>query len=215
MRITHLRTPLVLASASVALLVAGCGGNAPSSTTSAGGPSSHTLDAAAYKFSRCMREHGVANFPDPKVINQPGHSGVGIAITPALTGSPQFKTAQHACQGIMPGPGSGNNGPSPQQQAAHLKGLRDFATCMRSHRVPTFPDPNTQGQITATMMSAAGINLHAPAVAAAATACVASSHGQVNAVAVAQAVHGAGGGSQASGSGSSGSQATGPGSGGG
>jgi hypothetical protein len=198
MRIMHLRTPVVLASASVALLVAGCGGNAPSSTTSAGGPSSHTLDADAYKFSRCMREHGVANFPDPKVINQPGHSGVGIQVTPALTGSPQFKTAQHDCQGIMPGPGPGNGGPSPQQQAAHLKGLRSFATCMRSHRVPTFPDPNTQGQITPTMMSAAGINLHAPAVAAAATACVSASDGQVNAAAVAQAVHGgSGGGSQA------------------
>jgi hypothetical protein len=188
----------MLASASVALLVAGCGGNTPSSTTGAGGPSSRTLDADAYKFSRCMREHGVPNFPDPKVINQPGHSGVGIQVTPALTGSPQFKTAQNACQGIMPGPGPGNGGPSPQQQAAHLKGLRSFATCMRSHRVPTFPDPNTQGQITSTMMSAAGINLRAPAVAAAATACVSSSGGQVNAAAVAQAVHGGGGGGSGS-----------------
>jgi hypothetical protein len=205
MRITHLRTPLVLASASVALLVAGCGGNAPSSTTSAGGPSSRTLDADAYKFSRCMRQHGVSNFPDPRVINQPGHSGVGIEVTPALTSSPQFKTAQNACQGLMPGPGPGNDGRSPQQLATHIKGLRDFATCMRSHRVSTFPDPNTQGQITPTMMSAAGINLHAPAVAAAATACVPSSDGQVNAAAVAQAVHGgSGGGSQAAHSGSAG-----------
>ncbi|HWF25399.1 MAG TPA: hypothetical protein VG275_08130 [Solirubrobacteraceae bacterium] len=203
MRITHLRTSLVLASASVALLVAGCGGNAPSSTTSAGGPSSRTLDADAYKFSRCMREHGVSNFPDPRIINQPGHSGVGIAVTPALTGSPQFKTAQHACQGIVPGPG--NNGRSAQQSAAHLKGLRDFATCMRSHRVPTFPDPNTQGNITPAMMSAAGINLQAPAVAAAATACVHASDGQVNAAAVAQAVHGgSGGGSQTAHGGSAG-----------
>ena len=204
MRITHLRTPFVLASASVALLVAGCGGNAPSSTTGAGGPSPRTLDADAYKFSRCMREHGVSNFPDPQVINQPGHSGVGIRVTPALTGSPQFNTAQHACQGIMPGSGPGNNGRSPQQLAAHLKGLRDFATCMRSHRVSSFPDPNTQGQITPTMLSAAGINLHAPAVAAAGMACVPSSDGQVNAAAVAQAVHGGSGGGQASGSGSAG-----------
>ncbi|HWC87661.1 MAG TPA: hypothetical protein VG388_14070 [Solirubrobacteraceae bacterium] len=196
--LTQLRTSLALASASAALLAAGCGETSPTSANAGGGPAGDA--AAAYKFSRCMRQHGLPNFPDPKVINQPGHQGVGIHVTPATTGGPNFKTAQKACAGIMPGAGNGN-GPSAQERAAHLKGLLSFATCMRDHHVPGFPDPNTQGQITPQMLSAAGLNLHAPAVKAAAMTCVPASQGQVSAAAVAQAVNGAGSGSSSAGGG--------------
>jgi hypothetical protein len=186
-RITYLRTPLVLASASVALLVAGCGANSPSPTTGGGGPSG-SGDRAAYTFSRCMRQHGVANFPDPIVTSNGNQHSVIVHITPALNGSPQFKTAQHACRGILPGPGKGNvGGLSPQQVAARVKGRLGFATCMRAHQVPTFPDPTSQGQLNLAMVRAAGINLHAPAVVTAARACVSASGGQITAAQVAQA----------------------------
>jgi hypothetical protein len=173
----------MLATASAALLGAGCGGQGPSSPQAAGGPS-RSIDAA-YKYARCMRQHGVASFSDPRVINEPGHQAVGIHITPAISGSPQFKTAQHACRGIMP---DNTNGPSPQERAARLKGLLGFASCMRTHHVPTFPDPNSQGQLRPETLTAAGIDLHAPAVRAAARECVPASDGQVSAAQVAQAV---------------------------
>jgi hypothetical protein len=195
-RTIHVRTTLMLATASAVVLVAGCGGTAPSSTSAGTGPPKG-LGADAYKFSRCMRQHGVSSFPDPKVINEPGHQGVEIHITPSISGSPAFKTAQNACQGIMPGPG-GNDGDSPQQVAARVKGLISFANCMRSHHVSTFPDPTTRGQITPTMLRAAGINLHAPAVDAAALACVPASGGQLTSAQVEQGIHGGGSSSSSS-----------------
>ncbi|HLH15036.1 MAG TPA: hypothetical protein VKV16_09625 [Solirubrobacteraceae bacterium] len=63
----------------------------------------------ALRFSECMRSHGVPDFPDPEVA----HGGVGMeihvggkkggpgAIDP---NSPQFRSAQKACQSIMGGP---------------------------------------------------------------------------------------------------------------
>jgi len=64
--------------------------------------------ATLLRFSRCMRSHGVADFPDP---NGQG----GIAITGGPSGdldpnSPQFQSAQRACQHLLPG---GKGGPKP------------------------------------------------------------------------------------------------------
>lgn len=65
------------------------------------------MQAQALKFSACMRSHGVPNFPDPKFegggVRMTLHSGPG-AINPQ---SPQFQSAQKACQGDLPGPKGG------------------------------------------------------------------------------------------------------------
>ena len=189
----HRRIPVASAIAATVLLAAGCGGaNKPSSGTSASGAAAGQSSgiAAAYKYSRCMRAHGVTSFQDPHVTSSAGHTSVGIMVNPSITGSPDFKSAQKACGGILPGPGNSNNGPSPAQQAAHLKGLLDFATCMRSHHVPSFPDPNAQGDITPAMLSAAGLNLHAPAVDSAAFACIPASNGVLTKAALNAAING-------------------------
>jgi hypothetical protein len=182
------RIAVVLAIAGGALLAAGCGGTVkPPANSAAGAPGNGV--AAAYRFSRCMRDHGVTSFPDPVVHSSAGHESVGIAVTPALTSSPAFSSAQKACQGIIPGSGpGGGNGPSPQQVAAHVKGMVSFARCMRSHHVPTFPDPSTEGNVTPAMLSAAGVDLHAPAVRAAALACVPASQGQLTAAQITHAL---------------------------
>ncbi len=50
------------------------------------------------KFARCMRGHGVPNFPDPKVITGPG--GRQEAYLPGLNvQSPAFQDAAEACGG--------------------------------------------------------------------------------------------------------------------
>jgi hypothetical protein len=48
------------------------------------------------KFAECMRAHGVSNFPDPKLGGGPVTSGGGINPN-----SPQFQSAQHACQNLL------------------------------------------------------------------------------------------------------------------
>lgn len=193
MHTVQLRIAIVSAMAGTAVLLAGCGGAAkpPSGGSAAGAPPKDGI-AAAYKFSRCMRDHGVSSFPDPVVHSTSTSQSVGIRITPGISGSPSFNSAQKACQGILPGAGNSNDGQTAAQQAAHRKGLLGFATCMRSHQVPSFPDPNTQGDITPQMLTAAGLNLHAPAVGAAARACISSSDGVVNAAAVQRAINGGG-----------------------
>jgi hypothetical protein len=57
---------------------------------------------AMLAFARCMRSHGVAKFPDPKVA---GNGGVQLSINANSgvdPGSPVFQSAQKACQSLQP-----------------------------------------------------------------------------------------------------------------
>ncbi len=177
---------MTLATAGVAMLAAGCGSSSPPATTSGSGAagSPKNVAAAAFRYSRCMRSHGVANFPDPKVSISPGHSSVAIeAVGP---GNPADNAAQKACRGILPGPQSPAQ--QEQQDRAHTQALLAFARCLRSHGVPGFPDPTAQGQLTPQMLTSAGVDLKAPAFMHAALGCVGVTHGAITAAQVAQAV---------------------------
>jgi hypothetical protein len=187
-------------AAALALAAAGCGGSkSPTSTTGGSGPSFASITADAYKFSQCMRTHGVPGFPDPKIINN-GHSqGVGIRVTPAETKTPAFSGAQKACRGIMPA------GPTQQQQAgeqrAHQVALLAFARCMRSKGFHSFPDPNSQGDIDPNELSSAGVDVTAPAFRTDALACAGVTHGVLTAGQVAQALNHLSDGTQQAGGG--------------
>jgi hypothetical protein len=55
------------------------------------------------QFARCMRTHGVPNFPDPKVIT--GTGGNQEAYLPGINPqSPAFQSAAKACGGGPKGP---------------------------------------------------------------------------------------------------------------
>lgn len=126
-----MRTALALISALCAATgLAACGGSGASAGT---GTSPRAGAAQALEFSKCMRAHGVTNFPDPG-------SGGGVQIGPGSglhPQSPAFQAAQKACRGKLPGGGPGAIKPSKRQVAAALA----FARCMRSHGEPNFPDP--------------------------------------------------------------------------
>jgi hypothetical protein len=62
-----------------------------------------------------------------------------------------------------------------------MEGKLSFARCMRSRGITAFPDPTRQGQYTLSMVTAAGVDIHAPAVKAAAMACIPASQGTVSA----------------------------------
>jgi hypothetical protein len=72
--------------------------------------------AKALAFARCLRAHGVPNYPDPTVND----SGNGSSITTHVSSgsgvdqkSPVFQAAVRACRSLLPGdgkPGSSNGG---------------------------------------------------------------------------------------------------------
>jgi hypothetical protein len=104
------------------LLVAACG-SSPPSTGPEGSP--------AVSFSRCMRSHGVPDFPDPA-------SGGGVPkVTPQQAGvsNSRFQLAQRACAPLLQ--------PTQAQVPQIMTGLLNFARCMRSHGIPNWPDPTT------------------------------------------------------------------------
>jgi hypothetical protein len=132
------------ALAGFALLAAGmlataCGGS-PGSSTAAHSQSRQSLELA---YSRCMRAHGVPNFPDPK----PG-GGYSRSAVQAIGGqfSPQVQAAQKHCKQQAAAAGFTHTA---AQTRKHVKQLVAFAACMRKNGVPNFPDPNAQGAIVA------------------------------------------------------------------
>lgn len=167
-------------------LAAGCGGGSPSSThASASTP--RGPGQAAYAFARCMRTHGVSDFPDPQVVTSSGGGSVKQAVPAGAAASPAFKTAQKACQRFQPAPGSDG---VPGNQEQRTQTLVSFARCLRAHGLTGFPDPNGQGQLTLAMINAAGVDVHGPAFVTAAKACVGVTHGAITLAQVAAAASG-------------------------
>jgi hypothetical protein len=164
-----------LAAALTAVVISACGSSAPPTTASlsSSGPTQTQLQRLqndAVKFSDCMRNHGIANFPDA-----PGPNGAGGRTwkNAFQNSSPAFVSADTACQHLMPTSGQSQNSAPGHRQ---IEAMLAFARCIRSHGFARFPDPNSSG-ITHAMIASAGINLHQPALVRAADACVAVTHG--------------------------------------
>jgi hypothetical protein len=116
-------------------LVAGCGGSRASPTDGAStSASAASAVASGVAFSRCIRSHGVPNFPDPKVSGQAIRMG-----SPRTIESPAFQSAVRSCQRLLPKGAPGPEPPSGQAQAQMLT----VSACMRKHGISGFPDPST------------------------------------------------------------------------
>ncbi len=131
-----------IAAATIALLFAACGTNSASpgvahigstSTTNLSAVSQGSTHAGNYagalKYAQCMRTHGQPNFPDPTLSGTVRYVG--------QLGTPQFNSANKACEHFLP---SGGQASGAQIAAAETAGLK-FAHCMRTHGVANFPDP--------------------------------------------------------------------------
>jgi hypothetical protein len=120
-------TARAAAAIAAATAIAACG----SSSSSSGGQTNASQAQAqqgVLNFARCMRSHGVSNFPDDlNFQNVPG-------INPS---SPAFKAAQTACQHLLPVKTPRPAAPSAQ---THAKLLR-LSNCLRAHGYPSMPDP--------------------------------------------------------------------------
>jgi hypothetical protein len=155
--------PTFVAAAAVAVLAAGCGGSSP--PTSSARPAAATTDLAgeAVAFAACMRSHGLSSYPDPQVSQSAGHAQMTISPGGLDPNSPAFKSATRACGHLLPELGSASGAISPQEQAQDLR----FASCMRTHGVPNFPDPDHHGAFTLP----SGVDQQAPQFLRATKAC--------------------------------------------
>ncbi len=165
----------VIATASLALLVAACGGSA--SATGSGGASNarrSSSSPSALGYSYCMRSHGVPNFPDP---DSSGQLPKGDAQRFGISSS-QLQAARQVCQQLLPNNGGAINADSIQQcmmaddcpQALVQQVLneeRNFARCMRSHGVPNWPDPTIDSEgrpVFAISISKDGFDPYSPQI---------------------------------------------------
>ncbi len=121
------RTAAAIAASAV---IAACGSNSPSSSSPGGRTNPNLAQAQqdTLNFARCMRSHGVSNFPDD--LNFQSVPGINPS-------SPAFKTAQTACQHLLPVKSPPPAAPSAQ---THAKLLR-LSNCLRAHGYPSMPDP--------------------------------------------------------------------------
>ena len=122
-----------------AVLAAGCGGGDEASGDGAAGSSGSVAQLESY--AKCMRSHGISDFPDPSADS--GGQGGSFKLSghgDLDPGNPAFKAAQQSCRSLLPG-GSQPPAKSSKEIAAEVK----WAQCLRSHGLPSFPDPNGQG----------------------------------------------------------------------
>lgn len=63
--------------------------------------------ARAIAYSQCMRSHGEPTFPDPSTSG----GGISFSLRGVDPNSPQFQSAQKACQKYSPFPGGGPGAP--------------------------------------------------------------------------------------------------------
>jgi hypothetical protein len=170
--------------ASLVLIVTGCGAGVSSSN----GPSPAAFTAAASRYSSCMRDHGLSSFPDPSMTDHDGQPVAFLDTSNSLMASPAFKIANKACQRILlPDLTTPQN---VEGQAMRERHMLAFASCMRRHGVPGFPDPTNQGRLTQQMLSAARVDLQAPVVLSAAKTCLPSADGVITAQELQRAVSG-------------------------
>jgi hypothetical protein len=150
-----MRTLGVIAAASFALLAAGCGGGGSPATTATTTTTTTTQNgtpASALAFARCMRSHGIPNWPDPsssgffdKSKLQP--LGLSVSRVRALEEGP--------CN--IPLPSRQAYTITPADRTDYLKA----AACMRSHGFPDFPDPTFQSNnVQTNIPSSTNTNSH-------------------------------------------------------
>jgi hypothetical protein len=132
---------LATAAVGAALLTGACGGG-----DQQGGdkPKKADVEAAALKFSRCMRAHGV-NMPDPEISSDGSKVRVLIGGAKGTAKfnprTPAFKAAEQACRKYME---AVRPRLTPAQQQEAQQQVLETLRCMRRHGVD-IPDSAASG----------------------------------------------------------------------
>ncbi len=132
------RAGVLAVTAGLVLLTAACGGSpsstgSPPSTGSGGSPNAGgSANSQLLAFARCVRSHGVPNFPDPD-SNGRFPKGVQVGVSDSVV-----RAGETACHSLLP---AGFGSLTAQEQQDYLRA----AACMRSHGIVGFPDPTFSG----------------------------------------------------------------------
>jgi hypothetical protein len=165
-RASHVTARTVAAMVVLALLLAACG-RSPSSPSGGTSSSGGSISSEQLAFSQCMRSHGLSSYPDPTRSGLPKVGPQQLGVT-----SSEFQAAETACQHLLPT--SGQSSQSQDQQM--MNAMLNFARCVRSHGVPSWPDPLAESDPGQTgtpgfPRSMPGINQNSPQVKSAMAAC--------------------------------------------
>lgn len=117
--------PLLAAVTALGLLAAGCGASPSRSdpgSSHAGSTGTSGDSRPAARYVRCMREHGIANFPNPVDGGIQLRPGSGVDPSSAA-----FKAAEAACKALAPQGTSGASGSSPRDWSTFATWLRQRA----------------------------------------------------------------------------------------
>jgi hypothetical protein len=139
----------IAAAAGLSVLLAACGGSSGNhvaqlgssttktqSTPPSTGPTQRKARASALAFARCMRSHGLRNFPDPN-----GQGNFPPLTQQALGVSKQKSLAvQHVCERLL----SGGSTAAPQHARQKLAFGVKVAECLRA-RLSHLPRPDPAG----------------------------------------------------------------------
>ncbi len=137
----------------LSLVLCGCAGPSAHRGVATAGRSvaptaSADYDALFVQFARCMRAHGITDFPDP--AHRPGHSGLSLSFPADVnpTSGPG-QAANAACQPIIQ--------PVIDMKMRHvaddltpqrLQGLTAYSRCMRAHQIPLLDPDSRDGHIS-------------------------------------------------------------------
>jgi hypothetical protein len=152
------RPPVPLVTLVIVVVIAAACSSAPKAPAVAGHGAPHSTEAGSpdgplasgalaemMSYSKCMRSHGVLDFPDPT----PNPGGPGGSLSWSGHGenddldpnNPRYQAANKACQSLLP-----DGGQVPAISTKQLAEEVRMAVCMRSHGVPNFPDPDGNGE---------------------------------------------------------------------
>jgi hypothetical protein len=168
------RAGVLAVTVGLVLLTAACGGStgamsSPSASTASGSTASASF-LTRLAFARCVRAHGVPNYPDPDSNGQepPGTKQL-------FYNNPRIGPAVDSCRHLLPN--GGHPTQTPQPDALTEAGAVRLAGCMRTHGYPTLKDPtiDSVGQPVFNVQ-AAGIDPHSPQVLATVRRCLSLLH---------------------------------------
>jgi hypothetical protein len=145
------------------MVLSACGGSSSPSSGSAASAADSAL-----KASKCMREHGIKNFPNPETA--PG-GGTTLKFNKGEVSRQTMEAAQRACRHFLE-EGREQVELSPQQKVEQEEAVQKFAKCMREHGVKI--EASTAGggvEVKIGGPGAGGANPESPAFREAQEAC--------------------------------------------
>jgi hypothetical protein len=135
--------------------IAGCDANHTPSASASPSANRQALLSLGQQWVQCLRGHGLTRMPDAQV-SQDGYLEFPADGYDWKNDLVKHRDIINACKSIEDGYPPDAFRPKQQFSAADLRKLAEYATCVREHGLPGFPDPNAAGEFDVTGTPLAG-----------------------------------------------------------